>query len=105
MGSGIKFPTNCTGVSSYRCKLGLRFQTMILFASGVGPSASRRETLMKKTILALATTALLAVATLSPSPADARCRGCGIGLGILGGFVAGAAIASAARPAYAYPAY
>ena len=60
---------------------------------------------MKKTILAIATAAVLAVATLSPTPADARCRGCGFGLGLLGGIVLGGAIASAARPAYAYPVY
>jgi hypothetical protein len=54
---------------------------------------------MKKTILAIATSAVLAVATLAPTTADARCRGCGIGLGILGGAIIGAGIASA----YAYP--
>jgi hypothetical protein len=50
---------------------------------------------MKKTVLALATTAVLAVATLAPTTADARWRGPGIGLGILGGVVAGAIIGSA----------
>ena len=39
---------------------------------------------MRKTLLAIATSAVLAVATLAPTTADARCRGCGIGLGILG---------------------
>ena len=60
---------------------------------------------MKKTILALATSALLAVATLAPTTADARCRGCGVGLGIAGGLVAGAIIggAIANSPAYGYP--
>ena len=54
---------------------------------------------MKKTILAIATSAVLAVATLAPTTADARCRGCGIGLGLLAGGIIGAGIASA----YAYP--
>jgi len=60
---------------------------------------------MRKTLLALATSAVLAVATLAPTTADARCRGCGIGLGIAGGLVAGAVIggAIASSPAYAYP--
>jgi hypothetical protein len=54
---------------------------------------------MRKTIFAIAASALLAVATLAPSTADARCRGCGIGLGVLGGVLLGGAIANA----YAYP--
>jgi hypothetical protein len=58
-----------------------------------------QETAMRKTILAIAASALLAVATLTPSTADARCRGCGIGLGLLGGLIVGGAIANA----YAYP--
>ena len=58
---------------------------------------------MKKTLLALATSAVLAVATLTPSPADARCRGCGIAAGVLGGMILGGAIVGATRPAYAYP--
>jgi len=60
---------------------------------------------MKKTILALATSAVLAVATLAPTTADARCRGCGIAAGVLGGLAAGAIIggAIAGAPARAYP--
>jgi len=58
---------------------------------------------MKKSILALATGAVLAVATLAPSPAEAGCRGCGVAAGILGGAILGAAIVGATRPAYAYP--
>jgi hypothetical protein len=54
---------------------------------------------MKNTILALATSALLAAGTLAPTAADARCRGCGIAAGILGGLIVGGAIANA----YAYP--
>src|SRR4051812_7139650 len=54
---------------------------------------------MRKTIFAIAASALLAVATLAPTTADARCRGCGVGLGILGGLIVGGAIANA----YAYP--
>ena len=60
---------------------------------------------MKKLLLAIAASALLAVATLAPTTADARCRGCGVGLGIAGGLAAGANIGSAiaSGPAYAYP--
>ena len=50
---------------------------------------------MKKTILALAAAATIAASTLSPTTADARWRGGGVGLGILGGVVAGAIIGSA----------
>ena len=51
---------------------------------------------MKKTIFALAAVATIAVGTLgTPTTADARWRGGGIGLGILGGVVAGAIIGSA----------
>src|SRR4029079_12107811 len=50
---------------------------------------------MKKTLLALATAAVLAVATLAPTTADARCRGCGVGLGVLRGLAAGAVIGRA----------
>ena len=57
---------------------------------------------MKKLLVALAAVATIAVGSLSTtSPADARCRGCGIGLGVLGGVVAGAAIANAYGPRYA----
>lgn len=57
---------------------------------------------MKKLLVALAAVATIAVGTLSTtSPADARCRGCGVGLGVLGGVVAGAAIANAYGPRYA----
>jgi hypothetical protein len=59
---------------------------------------------MKKTVLAIATSAVLAVATLAPTTAEARCRGCGIGLGILGGMILGGAIASSRPYYYAEPA-
>jgi len=63
---------------------------------------------MKKTLLALATSAVLAAATFAPTPADARCTGCAVGAGIVGGLAAGAIIAGAAAgaataPLYAYP--
>ena len=60
---------------------------------------------MRKTILAFATGAVLAIATLAPTAADARDRGYGVGLGILGGLAAGAIIggAIANSPAYGYP--
>jgi hypothetical protein len=60
---------------------------------------------MKKTILALATSAVLAVATLAPTTADARWRGPGIGLGILGGVVVGAILGSAIAGHPGYYAY
>jgi len=64
---------------------------------------------MKKTILAVATAATIAVGTLSaPTTADAHWRGGGVGLGILGGVAAGAIIGSAIanRPGfYTYDGY
>ena len=57
---------------------------------------------MKKTLFALATSAVLAAGTLAPTTADARCRGCGIAAGVLGGIFLGSAIAHAAQP---YPYY
>ena len=58
---------------------------------------------MKKMLLAVAASAVLAAATFAPTTADARGRG--VGLGIAGGLVAGALIggAIASGPAYAYP--
>ena len=51
---------------------------------------------MKKTILALAAAATIAVATLSaPTTADAQRRGFGLGLGILGAVVVGTIIGNA----------
>ena len=51
---------------------------------------------MKKTLFALAAAATIAVGTLgTPTPAAARWHGGGIGLGILGGVVAGAIVGSA----------
>jgi hypothetical protein len=78
-----------------------------------------KETLMKKTLIALAAAATVATTiAATPTPADARCFGCAVGAGVLGGFVAGAivgnAVANAAPPAYVagpgpgyvvYPAY
>lgn len=61
---------------------------------------------MRKTLLALATSATLAASMLMPTTADAGCRGCGVGVGIAGGLVAGAIIGGAianSAPAYAYP--
>jgi hypothetical protein len=58
---------------------------------------------MKKTILAIAAAATIAVGTLAaPTTADAqRCRGCGLGLGILGGAIIGGAIVANSYPRYA----
>jgi hypothetical protein len=50
---------------------------------------------MRKMLFAIATSAVLAAATLAPTTADARCRGCGIAAGVLGGLAAGAIIGSA----------
>src|SRR5262245_39635007 len=60
---------------------------------------------MKKALLAIATCATLAVATLAPTTADARCRGCGVAAGVLGGLAAGAIIGGAIASSQAYPAY
>ena len=69
-----------------------------------GSVPARKETLMKKTLTVLFAAATLAVATAAaPTPADARCYGCGVGAGLVGGFVAGAIVGSALaapRPAY-----
>jgi hypothetical protein len=48
---------------------------------------------MKRIVVAFAAAALVAAAL--PSPAQAHCRGCGVGLGIFGGMVAGTIIGSA----------
>jgi hypothetical protein len=58
---------------------------------------------MKKTLLAIATSAAIAGAMLAPTTADARCRGCFIGGALLGGALLGAAIANSG-PVYAAPA-
>jgi hypothetical protein len=59
---------------------------------------------MKKAIIAIAAAATLAAATLSaPKPAEARCFGCAVGLGVVAGAIAGAAIANSA-PRYYPPA-
>jgi hypothetical protein len=59
---------------------------------------------MKKTILALAAAATIAVGTLSaPTTADARCTGCWIGGAVIGGALLGAAVANS-QPRYYAPA-
>ena len=61
---------------------------------------------MKKTLTALVLTASVAAATaVSPRPADAHCYGCGVGAGLLGGFVAGAIVGSALARPYPYAYY
>jgi len=59
---------------------------------------------MKKTILAVAASALLATASLAPTTAEAR-NGGAVAAGVIGGLAAGAIIggAIANSPAYAYP--
>ena len=63
---------------------------------------------MKTAVLALATVATLAVATVTvPEPAQARCYGCAVGAGVIGGLAAGAIIGSAianSQPRYYAPA-
>ena len=61
---------------------------------------------MKKTLTALVLTASVAAATaVSSRPADAHCYGCGVGAGLLGGFVAGAIVGSALARPYPYAYY
>jgi hypothetical protein len=66
---------------------------------------------MKKTLIAIAAAATLAIGTLAaPQPAQARCLGCWIGAGVLGGLIVGSAIAHGPYygPGYYYapgPAY
>jgi hypothetical protein len=59
---------------------------------------------MKKTLTAAMAAAAMAVSIAAlPTTADARCYGCGVGAGLLGGFVAGAIVGSAianSQPAY-----
>jgi hypothetical protein len=63
---------------------------------------------MKTAVLALATVATLAAATVTaPEPAQARCDGCAVGAGVIGGLAAGAIIGSAianSQPRYYAPA-
>jgi len=67
---------------------------------------ARRETLMKKTFTVLFAASTLGLATLtSPTPAAAGCYGCGVGAGLLGGFVAGAIVGSALARPYPYAYY
>jgi hypothetical protein len=63
---------------------------------------------MKKTLTVLFAASALALATAaSPTPAAAGCYGCGVGAGLVGGFVAGAIVGSAlaVAPAPGYVAY
>jgi len=86
--------------------------------STLGNPPTLKETLMKKTLVALAAAATVATAiAATPTPAEARCFGCAVGAGVLGGFVAGAIVGNAvanSQPAYVaapgpgyvvYPAY
>jgi hypothetical protein len=58
---------------------------------------------MKKTLLALATAAVVGLTSLAaPSPAEAHWRGRGFGPGLAGGLIAGALIGGIASSAYAY---
>lgn len=61
---------------------------------------------MRRTLLALAAVASMAVATVgAPRMAQAYCVGCAVGAGVVGGLAAGAIIGSAvaAPPAYYGP--
>jgi hypothetical protein len=61
---------------------------------------------MKKTLLALAAAASLAVVSIGASDtAQAGCFGCAVGAGIFGGLVAGTIIGSAAAHAAPPPGY
>ena len=65
---------------------------------------------MHKALIGLAVAATLGLATVAaPSAANARSFGCAVGVGVLGGVVAGAIVGSAIAnnppppPAYGYP--
>jgi hypothetical protein len=61
---------------------------------------------MTRTLMTLAAAASLAAAAVAiPTQSEARCFGCAVGLGVLGGVVAGAAIAGAASAYPAAPGY
>ena len=58
---------------------------------------------MKKTLLALATAAVVGFTSLAaPSPAEAHWRGRGFGAGLAGGLIAAAVVGGIASNAYAY---
>jgi hypothetical protein len=63
---------------------------------------------MKKAIVAVAVTAIVAAGTLSaPTTANAGCYGCAVGAGVVGGLAAGAIIGGAianSQPRYYAPA-
>jgi hypothetical protein len=66
-----------------------------------------KEPEMRKTLVAAATVATIAIATALPAPAQAGSRGGAVAAGIIGGLAAGAIIGSAARaapPVYYEPA-
>jgi hypothetical protein len=80
----------------------------VFFRRGIGGRGSNMRKRLGRGVLAIALIA--ATALTAPSSALARhghSNGAGIALGIIGGIVAGAAIASAATPGYYYapPAY
>jgi hypothetical protein len=75
---------------------------------GIFARPDLEEMPMKKTMLALATVATMAVGTLSaPTTADARCYGCAVGAGVAAGVIGGAIIGGAianSQPRYYAPA-
>src|SRR6516162_9243237 len=73
-------------------------------ASGSRPSmAARFKTLGRGVVMAGAVAALSLTAAPTPASAHGPGVGAAIGLGILGGVIAGAAIAAATPPVYAAP--
>src|SRR5687767_3368317 len=97
-----KFRTNWMGLASL---LGAQQGLDIIFRERLKAARIQEidmNMMKKNTLLALATSAVLAAGTLAPSTADARCRGCGIAAGVFGGLLLGSAIAHASRP---YPYY
>jgi hypothetical protein len=73
----------------------------------IGSSQSKltKGEAMKKTLMALAATAILAVSALAPAPAEAGGNG-GVAAGVVGGLIGGAIIGGAlAGPGYYGPGY
>ena len=102
--AGIRLCCSADAVVAFpACERPRSSVTVILLAPAM-------EHAMKKTTLAIAAAAAVAMGTISaPTTADAYCYGCGVGAGVAGGLIAGAiiggAIANSQPRYYGGPAY